>query len=479
MLARRLQPKALRSTITLLVLSLLTSCSNSEALENFVNADPNLRREQNSENPRPNSTVNSSQNNQETSSQSENNQTEPEPEILPSSNSEQITEDLSSNDLSDFPTTLPEEIPLYPQAELQQTDPELTAESGSLTLRSLDNITDVANYYQSQLQTQEWEIIQPFSLDPDGNSQSTIASKNNLKIKISLAELLDTNEDNSSQTKIDIAYKPFIPNLSSTDLEPNIESEVLPNSAEDYPEATAVIPELATGSDAIQTTTTNFADLAEVREQLQQAVQDVAALGILTPQTKDSPPQLAPNELITRRDYVRWLVSANNKFHENSPGNKIHLTKKTSQTAFKDIDINDPDFGEIQGLAEAGLIPSILTSDSNNVLFRPDAALTREDLISWKVPLDLRAALPKASIETIEETWGFQDVAKIDSQAIRALFSDYQNGDRSNVRRVFGFTTLFQPKKGVTRAEAAASLWYFGYQDDGISAEELLDISIN
>lgn len=155
------------------------------------------------------------------------------------------------------------------------------------------------------------------------------------------------------------------------------------------------------------------------------------------------------------------------------------MTKKTSQTAFKDIDINDPDFGEIQGLAEAGLIPSILTSDSNNVLFRPDAALTREDLISWKVPLDLRAALPKASIETIEETWGFQDVAKIDSQAIRALFSDYQNGDRSNVRRVFGFTTLFQPKKGVTRAEAAASLWYFGYQDDGISAEELLDISIN
>jgi hypothetical protein len=42
----------------------------------------------------------------------------------------------------------------------------------------------------------------------------------------------------------------------------------------------------------------------------------------------------------------------------------------------------------------------------------------------------------------------------------------------ANIRRVFGFTTLFQPKKSVTRAEAAASLWYFGVQDQGLSAKD-------
>ncbi|MEY4519026.1 MAG: hypothetical protein RLZZ499_1625, partial [Cyanobacteriota bacterium] len=56
----------------------------------------------------------------------------------------------------------------------------------------------------------------------------------------------------------------------------------------------------------------------------------------------------------------------------------------------------------------------------------------------------------------------------------RALYDDFQNGDRSNVRRIFGYTTLFQPKKPVTRAEAAASLWYFGFQGDGITAKEVL-----
>ena len=442
MLARREQSPVSRSLFALLSLGLLASCSNSEALGNFVNADPQLRTAQTQENSPSNPTP---QNPQETATQ-------------------------------DLPEELPQEIPLYPQADLAQTDPELTNEAGSLVLRSPDNIRTIADYYQSQFQLQEWDILQPFSLDSDGNSQSTIASKNYIKVKVSLAESVD-NEDNTSQTAINVAYEPFIADLANADPESTIESEVTPDTSGNAIAEPEVTPE-PTETSKTTKTVTNFVDLAEVREQIQQSVLDVAALGILTPQSPDSLDQFAPNELVTRRDYVRWLVAANNKFHDDSPGKKIHLTKNTSQKAFKDIDAKDPDFGAIQGLAEAGLIPSILTSNGDNVLFRPDATLTREDLISWKVPLDVRAALSKASIETIEETWGFQDAAKIDSQAIRALFSDYQNGDRANVRRVFGYTTLFQPKRGVTRAEAAASLWYFGYQNDGISAEELLNTSI-
>ena len=68
-------------------------------------------------------------------------------------------------------------------------------------------------------------------------------------------------------------------------------------------------------------------------------------------------------------------------------------------------------------------------------------------------------------------------ITKNDTKAIQALYADFQNGEQSNVRRVFGYTTLFQPKKGVTLAEAAASLWYFGYQGDGLSAQDVLSIN--
>jgi hypothetical protein len=34
---------------------------------------------------------------------------------------------------------------------------------------------------------------------------------------------------------------------------------------------------------------------------------------------------------------------------------------------------------------------------------------------------------------------------------LQAVLADFDNGDNSNIRRVFGFTTLFQPKEKVWR----------------------------
>jgi hypothetical protein len=133
-----------------------------------------------------------------------------------------------------------------------------------------------------------------------------------------------------------------------------------------------------------------------------------------------------------------------------------------------------PNFGAIQGLAEAGIIPSAKTGNATAVSFRPDAPLTRETLVLWKVPLDSRTALPGATAEAITATWGFQDAAKIEPLALRAVLADNQNGDFANIRRAFGYTTLFQPQKGVTQAEAVAALWRFGNQTEGISAADLL-----
>ena len=146
---------------------------------------------------------------------------------------------------------------------------------------------------------------------------------------------------------------------------------------------------------------------------------------------------------------------------------------------FTDVPNTNPDFAYIQGFADAGVIPSALTNDPSATLFRPDAPLTREDLLLWKVPLDQRGALPKASLDNIKETWGFQDAAKINPKAWSALYADFQSGDRANLRRMFGFITIFQPKKPVTRAEAATALWYLGNQTDGISAEEALKTAEN
>ena len=109
-------------------------------------------------------------------------------------------------------------------------------------------------------------------------------------------------------------------------------------------------------------------------------------------------------------------------------------------------------------------------------MFRPDAPLTREQLILWKVPLDTRQALPNASIDAVRESWGFQDAARIDPKALRAVLADFQNGEQSNIRRALGYTTLFQPKRPVTRAEAAAAIWYFGNASEGISAGEALKL---
>ena len=89
--------------------------------------------------------------------------------------------------------------------------------------------------------------------------------------------------------------------------------------------------------------------------------------------------------------------------------------------------------------------------------------------------MDIRKGLSAETVETVQKTWGFQDAAKVTPSILGALVADYQNGDRANLRRAFGYTLLFQPQKPVTRAEAAAALWYFGTEEDGISATEILE----
>ena len=196
-------------------------------------------------------------------------------------------------------------------------------------------------------------------------------------------------------------------------------------------------------------------------------VEDLSSLGIITTQENFSAP-------ITRREYLRWLIKANNRFYSNQPSLQIRPASTTSIPLFKDLNNSDPDFPLIQGLAEAGIIPSTLTKDNNAFFLRPDAPLTRETLIHWKVPLDYRKAIPVATLETIKSSWGLSDANLIDPKVWSTLYVDYQNGEASNLRRALGYTVLLQPKKLVTHAEAAATLWSFGFQDTVLTAVDVL-----
>lgn len=185
------------------------------------------------------------------------------------------------------------------------------------------------------------------------------------------------------------------------------------------------------------------------------------------------PGEFRPNQAITRREYARWLLAVNNRFYLGERDRKIRPGVTSSQPVFTDVPISDPDFADIQGLAEAGIIPSPLTGSSTNLTFRPNAPLTRKDMLLWKVPLDTRQALPEATVTAVQQAWGFQDAAKIEPRALQAVLADHQNGDFANFRRAYSYTTLFQPDKAATRAEAAAVLWRFGNPAEGITAEEL------
>jgi hypothetical protein len=222
--------------------------------------------------------------------------------------------------------------------------------------------------------------------------------------------------------------------------------------------------------------------LADVPADLKPYVQDWLALGLVAkdaaaPEDRFSDIAFQPNQTISRREYAQWLLSANNQFYRDQPAKRIRPGAASSTPAFQDVPSSHPNYGAIQGLAEAGIIPSALTGNSTAVTFRPDDPLTRETLVLWKVPLDTRTALPAATVEAVQTTWGFQDAAEVEPLALRAVLADRQTGDFANILRAFGYTTLLQPKKAVSQAEAAAVLWRFGSQTEGVSAQDVLSRS--
>ncbi|MBD2627548.1 S-layer homology domain-containing protein [Trichormus variabilis] len=434
-----------------IVLSSLTACANSPAAKNFeesLAADPRLQSN-------------------------------------PTVFGEAKSKEVPTASTVQLPVNFPKDIPIYANAKLEEVKPGSSSENKILTRwQSSDPSNVIASFYRSQFQGNGWQILQQPKEDVDGAFE---VQRNNLLLKVTIQPKLVTNAaPNQPQTATELLIEYLPNNTATTQTQPNTNSSAVPQSGDSQfigpttPNVN-VVKQPTSQSDTSEPQ--EFTDLNKVPPEWRQHIQDLATLGVLSIDSQTSKSnstattnQLEPNKIITRREYARWLVAANNALYSNNPAKQIRLASETNQPAFRDILPKDPDFPAIQGLAEAGLIPSPLSGDATAILFRPDAPLTREQLLLWKVPLDTRQPLPAANLEAVKQSWGFQDTEKIDPKALRAVLADFQNAEQANIRRVFGYTTLFQPKKPITRAEAGAALWYFGTQGEGMSATEALKL---
>ncbi|WP_428011043.1 S-layer homology domain-containing protein [Baaleninema sp.] len=361
-----------------------------------------------------------------------------------------------------LPDNFPDAIPRYTNARLVQTDAE--GDRVRTQWQSSDPANVIAQFYKSQFQDNNWQLLET---DETGDRITLTARRQGLDATLSVRPHPENRD-----TELVIEYQSSSPsNTSDANTSDANTSESETPSPTPPPQAPDATP---TPSAVTSTPTTEFSDLASVSDPLRPYVEDLAALGVLTaaPPNSDT---FSPDLAVSRREYARWLLETNNKLYTNDPAQQLRLASPTSTPAFQDVPSSDRDFPVIQALAETGIVPSPLSGAETTVQFQPDAPLTREDMLRWKIPLDLRRALPTASIDAVKETWGFQDTSRIDPDALPAVLADFQNGDRSTIRRAFGYTTLLQPKKAVTRAEAAASLWRFGYQSEGRSVRDLLD----
>ncbi|WP_234488860.1 S-layer homology domain-containing protein [Oxynema sp. CENA135] len=352
-----------------------------------------------------------------------------------------------------LPEDFPREIPQYNNAELQSVS-RSTSERSSPQTEETPRVTTVwetgdrgdrvRQFYQTHFEDNQWEILPTPATETQGD-RSVSARKDNLQVTVAIV-----SQPSDTPTEFTLTYE--------------LESAT----------STAKTPETPKSS----TTTEKAAEttLETIPEPLRPYVSDLQQLGIASLKATSSDADAeAWNQAIARAQYAEWLIAANNRFFDNQPSKQIRLATPSTQPAFQDVPATHPQFAAIQGLADAGIIPSSLTGENTAVNFRPDAPLSREDAIAWKVPLDFRQGLPKASVEAVREAWGFQDVPKIDPAVLPAILADYQNGELSNLRRAFGYTRIFQPKKEVTRAEAAATLWYFGDRDEGLSATDVVN----
>jgi hypothetical protein len=179
----------------------------------------------------------------------------------------------------------------------------------------------------------------------------------------------------------------------------------------------------------------------------QQAIQDEAALGILD----STSGAFKPNAPITRAQFVRWLVKADNIYFKDAVSKQIRLAR-TGPALFVDVPVSNPAFQYIQGLANAGYVIGI-----DKTHFAPNRLLTREELLAIKAPVDEGGNIKP--YPGIKSYLNYSDVDKINPQYMTAIHEDDSVRTTRNIARIWGTLKTLSPKKQVTRSEAAIAIW--------------------
>ena len=195
----------------------------------------------------------------------------------------------------------------------------------------------------------------------------------------------------------------------------------------------------------------------------QKEISDLAALGVFgTPSGSFN-----PNGTITRGEFAKWLVAANNAIWANSP-DKLIRPSQSSSSAYPDVATTHADFSYIQGLYDAGFAVGF-----PDKTFKPDSELTREQMIAIKENLD-RGGVDKYYVSFWDSTTpDWKDKQQINKQFRGAIAEDsgldrtaVTQGEKQlvigNVPRAFGAIAMLRPQQPVTRAEAAEILWEMG-----------------
>ena len=200
-------------------------------------------------------------------------------------------------------------------------------------------------------------------------------------------------------------------------------------------------------------------------------ITDLAALGTFgTPSGTFN-----PNGSISRGDFVKWLVLANNAIFANLPSKQIHPSQATT-SSYPDVPTSHPDFSYIQGLYDAGFAVGF-----PDKTFKPDAPLTHEQMIAIKESVD-RGGVQAYYIANWDSTMpDWKDKNQI-NKIFRGAVAEDSGLDRTavvnwshpnlvidNVPRTFGAIAMFRPQQQVTRAQAAVVLWKMGAHTDHVS----------
>lgn len=173
-----------------------------------------------------------------------------------------------------------------------------------------------------------------------------------------------------------------------------------------------------------------------------------------------------PQGPITRAEFVRWLVRANNAIYAGSPDKTIRLSDNGKAT-FSDVPDTRPDSRYIQAMTNAGF--AIGYDDKT---FKPDQILTREQMLGIKVALDHRVAM---DVDTDSPPGEWTDSNKIAKKYWPAFYIETVYQNNANIGRIFGTIKTLKPQAPVTRAEAAVAIWAISDRTNGFTtAEEAL-----